>query len=104
MAKYAVVQNGVVATVAMSETALGPNWKLLPANSPVWVGYTYDVLTDTYTAPEVPPTPTPLSAVADIERGTADEKLLYTRRANKLVQQGKTNEAILLTLQKGLTS
>jgi hypothetical protein len=55
MAKYAVVQNGVVATVAQADSALESNWVLLPANSLVCVGYTY--ANGVFTAPPAPPAP-----------------------------------------------
>lgn len=55
MAKYAVIENGKVAIVAEADSALEPNWVLLPANSPVWVGYTYE--NGVFTAPPAPPAP-----------------------------------------------
>lgn len=49
--------------VAEADSALESNWVLLPANSPVWVGYTY--ANGVFTAPPAPvtsPAPTPANA------------------------------------------
>jgi hypothetical protein len=55
--KYAIIQSGVVANIAESETALADNW--FEAGS-AQIGWTHDG--ETFTPPPVPPAPVPASA------------------------------------------
>jgi hypothetical protein len=59
--RYAVIENGLVTNVALwdgvTEWDGSTSTVLLPADSPVGPGYTYDGTT--FTAPPSPPSPTP---------------------------------------------
>ena len=38
---YAIIENGIVVNVAISESALEYNWVLIPEGSSAWIGWRY---------------------------------------------------------------